>query len=45
LGNNKPGEIIRKERIRIVRIMRRKNAKEEEISKATGFSVSYLKKI
>ena len=45
LGNKKPGEIIRKERLRIVRVMRRKKATEEEISKATGFSISYLKKI
>lgn len=45
LGNVKPGEIIRKERLRIVKRMRREKASEEEIAKATGFSVSYLKKI
>ena len=45
LGNVKPGEIIRKERLKIVKRMRREKASEEEIAKATGFSVSYLKKI
>ena len=45
LGNIKPGEIIRKERLKIVKRMRRGRASEEEIAKATGFSVSYLKKI
>ena len=45
LGNVKPGEIIRKERLIIVKRMRREKASEEEIAKATGFSVSYLKKV
>jgi hypothetical protein len=45
LGNKKPGEIIRKERLKIVRRMRRERASEEEIAKASGFSLSYLKKI
>lgn len=45
LGNVKPGEIIRNERLKIVKKMRREKASEEEIAKATGFSVSYLKKI
>jgi hypothetical protein len=45
LGNVKPGEIIRKERLKIVKRMRRERASEEEIAKATGFSISYLKKI
>jgi hypothetical protein len=45
LGNVKPGEIIRKERLKIVKRMRREKASEEEIAKATGFSVSYLKKV
>jgi hypothetical protein len=41
----KPGEIIRKERLKIVKRMRKERASEEEIAKATGFSISYLKKI
>lgn len=41
----RPGEIIRKERVKLVREMRSKNKSEEEISKASGFSISYLKKI
>jgi hypothetical protein len=45
LGNVKPGEIIRKERLKIVKRMRKERASEEEIAKATGFSISYLKKI
>ena len=45
LGNKKPGEIIRKERLKVVRKMRRQKVSEEIISKATGFSISYLKKI
>ena len=45
LGNVKPGEIIRKERLILVKRMRREKASEEEIAKATGFSVSYLKKV
>jgi hypothetical protein len=45
LGNVKPGEIIRKERLKILKRMRKERASEEEIAKATGFSISYLKKI
>lgn len=45
MGNKKPGDIIRSEKLKIVRKMRRENASEEEIAKATGFSISYLKKI
>jgi hypothetical protein len=45
LGNVKPGKIIRKERLKIVKRMRREKASDNEIAKATGFSVSYLKKI
>ena len=45
LGNEKPGKIIRKERLKIVKKMRRQKVSEEIISKATGFSRSYLKKI
>jgi hypothetical protein len=40
-----PGDYIRTQRIKIVRKMRKLKSSEEEISKATGFSVSYLKKI
>jgi hypothetical protein len=45
LGDIKPGHIIRKERLKMVRKMRRENKGEKEISRVTGFSVSYLKKI
>ena len=45
LGNKKPGEIIRKERLKIVKKMRRQKVSEEIISEASGFSISYLKKI
>ena len=45
LGNKKPGEIIRKERLKILKNMRRQKVPEELISRATGFSISYLKKI
>jgi AraC-like DNA-binding protein len=41
----KPGEFIRQQRLILVRKMRKDNKSEEEISKATGFSLSYLKKI
>ena len=45
LGDKKPGKIIRKERLKIVKKMRRQKVSDEIISKATGFSRSYLKKI
>lgn len=45
LGNDKPGEMIRSKRLEIVRKMRKNGRKEEDIAIATGFSVSYLKKI
>lgn len=41
----KPGTLIRKKRITLVKIMRKERKSEEEISKKTGFSMSYLKKI
>ena len=44
-NEKKPGELIRGERIKVVREMRKKKKSEEEISSATGFSISYLKKI
>ena len=45
MGNVNPGEIIRKKRLALVKKLRRANESEEVISKKTGFSVSYLKKI
>ena len=44
-NGRRPGEIIREERIKLVREMRKRNKSEEDISLATGFSISYLKKI
>lgn len=44
-NGKRPGEIIREERIKLVREMRKRNKSEEEISSATGFSISYLKKV
>ena len=40
-----PGEVIRAKRVSLVKKLRKKNTSEEEIAKATGFSISYLKKI
>lgn len=40
-----PGEFIRSERVKLVYRMRKEKRTEEEIAKATGFSISYLKKI
>lgn len=45
MGNNKPGEYIRKLRIEKVKALRAEQKTLEEISAITGFSVSYLKKI
>ncbi len=45
LGNDKPGELIRTKRLDVVRKMRSDRRREEDIALATGFSVSYLKKI
>lgn len=45
LGDYKPGELIRKKRLDLVRKMRRDHRKEEEIAQVSGFSISYLKKI
>jgi len=45
LNNAKPGDIIREERLKAVRKMRKNGNSEEEISITTGFSISYLKKI
>lgn len=45
INGKKPGQIIRQERVRLVRKMRSSNKTEKEISEKTGFSVSYLRKI
>lgn len=45
MGNENPGEIIRKKRVSLVKKLRNNRKSEDEISKLTGFSVSYLKKI
>lgn len=45
LGDDKPGEIIRKHRTSLVRKFRKEKKDEEFIAEHTGFSVSYLKKI
>ena len=41
----KPGELIRTKRVNKVRELRKKKISEQVISKRTGFSLSYLKKI
>ena len=45
LGDKKPGDLIREERLKIVRQMRIENKSIKEIAQATGFSISYLKKL
>lgn len=45
LGKKKPGDLIRKERLKIVRQMKIENKSIKEIAQATGFSISYLKKM
>lgn len=45
LKPDKPGSIIQQLRLKIVVEMRRDNKSHEEISAATGLSISYLKKI
>ena len=45
MGNENPGEIIRKKRVSLVKKLRKNRKSEDEISKLTGFSISYLKKI
>jgi hypothetical protein len=37
MGNKKPGEIFRSEKLKIVRKMRKEKVSEEEIAKAIGF--------
>ena len=45
LGEKKPGDLIREERLKIVRQMKIENKSKKEIAQATGFSTSYLKKL
>ena len=45
LENEKPGEIIRKQRFNLVRKFRKQRKDDLFISENTGFSLSYLKKI
>ena len=45
LGEKKPGDLIREERLKIVRQMKIENKSLKEITQATGFSTSYLKKL
>jgi hypothetical protein len=45
LEEDKPGEVIRKHRISLVRKFRKEKKDENFIAEHTGFSVSYLKKI
>ena len=45
LGEKKPGDIIREERIKIVMQMKIHNNSAKDISQSTGFSISYVKKL
>ena len=45
LGKKKPGDIIREERLKILRQMRIENKSIKDIAQATGFSTSYIKKL
>ena len=45
MGSVNPGEVIRNKRVSLVKKLRKRNISEKEIAKATGFSISYLKKI
>lgn len=45
MGDKKPGDYIRTERMKKVKHLRSIGASPEEISELTGFSLSYLKKI
>ena len=45
MGSVNPGEVIRAKRVSLVKKLRKNKISEEEIAKATGFSISYLKKI
>jgi hypothetical protein len=45
MENEKPGKFIREKRIEIVDKMKKQKKDIETISKSSGFSVSYLKKL
>jgi AraC-like DNA-binding protein len=45
LKSDKPGQLIRKKRMEIVTKMRKQKKDIDAIATASGFSVSYLKKI
>ena len=45
MGSVNPGEVIRAKRVSLVKKLRKNNISEDQISMATGFSISYLKKI
>ena len=45
MDKRNPGEVIRRKRLSLVKTLRKQNVAESEISKQTGFSISYLKKI
>ena len=45
MGSVNPGEVIRAKRVSLVKKLRKNNISEDQISIATGFSISYLKKI
>ena len=45
MDRTNPGEVIRRKRITLTKKLRKQGVSELEISKQTGFSLSYLKKI
>lgn len=45
MGSVNPEEVIRAKRVSLVKKLRKNNISEDQISIATGFSISYLKKI
>jgi len=45
MDNRKPGELIRKKRIALVKKMREEKSSEKEISLKSGFSINYLRTI
>lgn len=45
MNKRKPGELIRKKRVALVKKMREEKSSEKEISLKSGFSVNYLRTI
>ena len=45
MGAKKPGEYIKEVRMELVKELRKKGLSNYEISKQTGFSVSYLRQL